>query len=170
MDPSQHAQDRNFLEKMAAYIPGFHGYMQREYRRESDQMLRTFMADRLQRSKTGIDGYMQTLIGRGQLDGLDQVERIRTKLDTLIAGLRGAMRGYSAAFEYVKVHESTLEQVYEHDLRLVRDVEDLATRIEELPASDAPPAGVAAEFTRAVDEVQQLFDERGRLLEGMGEK
>jgi len=170
MDPSKHSEDRGIIEKIASYIPGFHGYMQRQHRRESDQLLRDYMADRLQKSKSGIDNYMQGLIVQGQLDGLDQIERIRTKLDKLIAGLRGAMRGYSGLFDYVKVDEAVLDQVYRHDMVLVQQVEDLGAAIEELPTRTEPPTAVAMQLINSVEAVQQEFDKRGQILEGMSEQ
>jgi len=82
----------------------------------------------------------------------------------------GAMGGYNAAFEYVKVDENVLDQVYAHDMDLVGDVEKLAADLESLPARNDSPGAVASQFTRAVEEVQNKFDARALILEGLNEK
>jgi len=170
MDPSQNESDRNLLQRLGAKIPGFQGYMEREERRESDRLARVWMADRLQESKSGLDQLLQSLVSQARIDGLDQLERIRTKLDKLIASLRGAMRGYSGVFDYVKIQQSDLDDVYAHDMALVAEIERLATEIEEVAASDDTPGAIASRLDGRVDEVQKKFNERDAILEGITEK
>ena len=46
IDPEHHAEGRNFVESILRHVPGFRGYLEKEYRRESDYLLRTAMASR----------------------------------------------------------------------------------------------------------------------------
>ncbi len=50
-EPRQHAQSRGWIESIGRRIPGFKGYLEKEYRRDSDALQRTWLADRLQRAK-----------------------------------------------------------------------------------------------------------------------
>ena len=36
-DASEHAKDRNWIEDILRVVPGFRGYLEKEYRRESDE-------------------------------------------------------------------------------------------------------------------------------------
>ncbi|MCA9155583.1 MAG: hypothetical protein KDA38_12380, partial [Planctomycetales bacterium] len=58
IDPAAHRDRRNLVESVLNWIPGFHGYLQKEYRRESDYLARTWLADRLQRAKRPLDEYL----------------------------------------------------------------------------------------------------------------
>ena len=54
-EPRDHTEDRNWIEAVLRYVPGFRGYLEKEYRRESDDLQRDWLADRLQRSKRAIN-------------------------------------------------------------------------------------------------------------------
>jgi hypothetical protein len=167
-NPSRHANDRNWLENIALKIPGFKGYLEKEYRRDSDYLARKALADRLQRAKPSLDNYMRNLMDAGQLDSLTQVERIRTRLDGLINQLRSDVRGYSGIFDFVKVREDLLEQVYEHDMSLLDDVNALGDSIDALSTSTAPLSETLPPVLKQLDEVERLYARRGDLLKGLG--
>src|SRR5262245_518811 len=61
-DPSRHAESRNWIESLARHIPGFKGYLEKEYRRDSDHLARTWIADQLQKSKTALDRGQHSLL------------------------------------------------------------------------------------------------------------
>lgn len=167
IDPASHGQQRNFVESILNWIPGFHGYLQKDYRQESDHLARTWLADRLQRAKRPLDDYLQTLVAQLKIDDLPQYERLRTKLDTLISKLRGDVRGYSGFFDYVRIDEAKLDEVYELDMALIEDVDRLAQRIERLATTDATPATQATELLREADNVADKYQRRGDLLKGL---
>lgn len=168
MDPKKHSESRGWIEGFLRYIPGFRGYLERDYRHESDHMARSWMADRLQRSVRGLDDYMVNLVNAGQLDQMTQCERVKSKIDALINKMRGAVRGYSGFFDYVKVDEDLLDRVYEHDMALVKDVENLAANIGNL-ATQNNGAASADELVRRLDDLDRRFEKRGEMLRGVGE-
>lgn len=167
-NPSRHADDRNWLESLGRKIPGFKGYLEKEYRRDSDFLARKLLADSLQRSKPSLDTYMRNLVDAGVLDGLTQCERVRTRIDGLINAIRSAERGYSGMFDYVKVKENVLDQIYELDMSLVSDANAVAEAITALAGSSAPPAEVIPPVLKQIDELERLFQKRGDLLKGLG--
>ena len=46
--------ERGLLEKIMGYIPGYHGYKEKELRRESDRLVRMEAVSRLKAAKTSI--------------------------------------------------------------------------------------------------------------------
>lgn len=168
MNPSRHAENRNWLESLGRSIPGFKGYLEKEYRRDADYLARQALADRLQRSKPALESYMRSILDLGALDGLTQCERIRTRLDGLINQMRSDVRGYSGIFDFVKVREDLLDQVYEHDMSLLDDVEALAASIDALKTGVEPPATAVPPIMRQIEEVERLYAKRGDLLKGLG--
>jgi hypothetical protein len=170
IDPSKHEDSSNFVESILRLVPGFRGYLAKEDRRESDHLARTWLADRLQAGKTRFDDYQRALLEAGQIDALPRCEQVRTRLDTLIAKIRGAMRGYSGFFDFVKINEETLDQVYRHDMSMVGDADSLARRIEELSVESGTPTQVIGDLLHRIDELDREFAKRGALLEGLDSK
>lgn len=166
-DPSQHMDDRNLLESVLRYIPGFRGYLEKEYRRESDQLARNWMADRLQDSKRGLGEYMRKLVDAAQIDGLPACDRFRARLDGLITRLRGDVQGYSGMFDFVRIREGELDDVYNLDAMLMDDVRRLADSISQLATQNEAPNDVMLELGQHLDDVERKYNQRSDLLQGL---
>ena len=167
LDPRQHADHRGIIESILRYIPGFRGYLEKEYRRESDELQRNYLADRLQRAKRAIDDLSRTLADAAQLDALPQLDRLRGRLDKLIGRIRGAMQGYSGFFDLVRVDVHLLDRVYEHDAELVQGVEQLAQGVEQLPPEQDKLAAALPAVMGKVDEIATEWDVREGILKGV---
>lgn len=168
-DPLRHADDRNFLESLLRHVPGFHGYLERQYRRDSDMLLRKWLADRLSHGKQPLDDYLRQLVDAGQITELPQWERVRSRLDGFVSRLRAAVAGYSAVFDLVRVDQHLLDQVYEHDLSLVEGVNALHDSLAKLPAPREPGDLSVSGFLTQIDKLEQAFRGRHELLEGLDE-
>jgi hypothetical protein len=166
-EPRDHAEHRNLIETILRYIPGFRGYLEKEYRRESDDLQRDWLADRLQRSKRALDELTRPLADAGQIDLLPQVDRLRGRLDRLIGRIRGAVQGYSGFFDLVRVDEALLDRVYEHDVALMEQVDALAGAVEGLPEKQAKLAALLPDLLHRTDELERLWDVREDLLKGL---
>jgi hypothetical protein len=156
-EPRQYVEHRSALERLVGWIPGFHGYLEKEYRRDSDSLQRTWLADQLQRSKRAIDALTLKMADAGKLALLPQCDRLRAKVDELIARIRGAWEGYTSVFDLVKVDQALLDRVYDHDVALMHAVEEFVASIDRLagipptpeavakqPSASAPTVGAAA--------------------------
>ena len=166
-DPSRHADSRNAFEWLLRKIPGFKGYLEKEYRRESDQLARTLIVGELQKAKTSLDNFQRSQVDAGRLEIMPQCERIRTRLDLLQSRLKGAMRGYSAFFDFVRVDETLLDQVYQHDLAMLDEAQKLVAAIDQLAVT---PESAPAALPKILQQAEQLslqIDERTKILEGL---
>jgi len=166
-EPKKHAERRGIIETVLRYIPGFRGYLEKEYRRESDDLQRDWLADRLQRAKRGLDGYTRQLADRAEIDALPLCDRLRGKLDKLIGRIRGAMQGYSGFFDLVEVDETRLDAVYQHDVDMMDQVSALAEKVEGLANEAAPPAEVIPAMMNTVEDIEQRWDAREDILKGL---
>ncbi len=167
VDPAQHADSRNLVESILRYIPGFRGYLEKEYRRQSDDLARDFAGQELQRCKTSLDKYQRTLLDGGNIDALPLCERLRGRLDTLQSKLQGAVQGYSGFFDFVRVDEKMLDEVYEHDLTIIQDVRSLSEAVEQLPNLKAEPAEAVANVENRLDALARRVDRRSEILQGL---
>ena len=172
-EPREHMQHRGEFESILRKIPGFHGYLEKEYRRESDELQREWLANSLQRSKRGLDEYSRRLVDDAQLNAMPQVDRLRARLDKIIARIRGAMQGYSGMFDLVQIGEKELDAVYEHDVGLMSAVDDLSRTIEDLGAyasaatASVGPATVVSQLMEKIETIEQGWDAREDLLKGL---
>jgi hypothetical protein len=169
-EPERHAEKRNFVESILRHIPGFRGYLEKEYRRDSDYLARKWLADRLQGSKRGLDDYFRGVLDAGQIDAMAQLDRIRTRLDAVIAKIRGDVRGYSGFFDYVRIDEGVLDKVYDHDMSLIADVDQFANTIEALGVQPGSLQDVSSDLLRRLDDVDRNYAKRDELLQGMTTK
>jgi hypothetical protein len=166
-DPSDHAQDRPALERLLQGIPGFQGYFEKEYRRKSDDLQRDWLADRLERAKRALGPLTRPLADAGRIDVLPRVDMLRGRIDKLIARIRGAVQGYSGFFDLVQVDEDRLDAVYEHDVYLMDQVDELAGAVEALPADPDQLAAAADAIDPKLDAVDRELDARSDMLRGL---
>lgn len=167
MDPMRHSEHRGGIESFLRSIPGFRGYLEKDYRQESDHLLRQWMADRLQQSKRSLDAAMTALIDAGQIDQLTAWERLRNRLDALILRFRSAVRGYSGFFDFVKIDENLLDQVYQHDQMLAQGVDKLAGAIEQTAGGADVSATAVRQWLGQIEELDRVFTKRGEMLNGL---
>jgi hypothetical protein len=165
--PKDHTLKRGAIESVLRHIPGFKGYLEREYRRDSDKLQRDWLADRLQRSKRAIDDVIVRLTDAGQLDPLPVCDRLRARLDKLMGRVRGAMRGYSGFFDLVSVDEAMLDRVYAHDVKIMDQVESLAESVERLPAEPNPLRQAIDKALAQLDDLEQEWQFRTDILRGL---
>jgi hypothetical protein len=166
-EPRSHAENRNWIERILRHVPGFRGYLEKEYRRDSDELQRQWLADRLQRAKRAIDDAARPLVDAGQLDLLPQLDRLRGRLDKFIWRLRSAMQGYSGFFDLVRVDERVLDRVYELDVAVMDEVQALAESIESLPSRRDQFATALPELLNQIDNVESQWSTRSEILKGL---
>lgn len=164
-DPLQHSHERPAVEELVRRIPGFHGYLERAYRRESDALLRQHLAEHLEQGKRSLDDAARALADAAQIDLLPQLDRVRARLDKAIGRLRGAMRGYSGVFDLVRIDENVLDAIYAHDMTLADKIADVVKRVQGA-ARDASAASIA-EMLAELDAIDQACDKRDEILKGL---
>lgn len=156
--------EKNFLEKIASYIPGIAGYREREGRRETDRRLREYLAGRVDEARTAVDQVRRRLTDAGELKLLNDVARLDKTLQKTASSLRYADYGYSGVFDQVKIREAELDRIYAYDLALLADVQALSDRVRALAAgaADAPALAEAAAGAETLDQRivrrKEIFD------------
>ena len=166
-EPKDHYQKRGAVESLLRTIPGFRGYLEKEYRRDSDRLQREWLADRLQKSIRKLDEVSRLMADEARIDALPDCDRLRGRIDRLIGQIRGAMGGYSGFFDLVDINEATLDRVYDHDVAIMDDVESVAEAVESLPTDEAALRKSLGEITREVDQLDERWRVRTDILRGL---
>ncbi len=167
MDPLAHGDRSNALDDLLKRIPAYRGYLERDHRRESDKLARTFIADQLRDTRNAIDRTLREWVDAGKFDRLTRLEAVRTALDGLELRVVTAPRGYGAFFDYVQVDRKRLDDILFLDLELGKQAEGLRQQAESLEGT-ADEAAVGR-FASDVEKMSQAFEQRRKILSGLNE-
>jgi hypothetical protein len=156
--------EKNFLERIASYIPGIAGYREREARRETDRRLRDFLAGRLDEGRGTLIALRNKATDAGELKALEVIGRLDRTLQKSVSSLRYADYGYSGLFDQVKIREAELDQIYAYDAALVADVVDVSDKLRSAGATSVDAAALAA-LAEAAAQLDLKVARRREILE-----
>jgi hypothetical protein len=162
----------NLPERIAAFVPGFRGYKEKEIRRESDRLIRNHLYMKLSNEKTDLRDIEQKLADRRYFDVLTDMDRLIAKMDRVVEKVNHASYGYSGFFDAVKVKEENLDRMIDFDNQLMDGVNALSTEIDAFKAELA--SGVTANLKTRVQNVtdkleglEGTFDKRNEVILGV---
>lgn len=163
-------QNESFLERIKRYIPGYDGYINRDNSRELDTILRNELAMRLEQNKSKIKNTVLNLSKAGKLFETQDLDKIDKKNQNAIAKFRSAARGYSGAFDVVKIKEEKLTMLYNFDASLLTEVEALENLFSELEIASNNNTDIKDILNKISNSLEVLiskFDEREILLRSL---
>jgi len=112
-------------ERIAAAIPGFRGYKEKELRRESDRLIRNHLSLKLSATKDDLKQIFQKISDRRYFDVLTDMDRLVAKIDRITAKIDHASYGYTGFFNAIKVNEENLDRMIDFDNQLIESVDTL---------------------------------------------
>ena len=107
--------ERSVLEKIMGYIPLYHGYKEKELRRESDKILRNFIFQNLNESTQNLKKTQTELVDSNKIKFAQNLDKTITKCDTVAQRINRAESGYSGFWDATKINENDLDKLYELD-------------------------------------------------------
>jgi hypothetical protein len=128
-------EQRNWLERLMAKIPGFKSYVNRELRRDVDKLQREHLSGEVREIRDRLRGMARDYTDAGRIPVLQGFDRLDKKLDGLSQAIRFADYGNSGFFDPVKIGEPELERLYEHDCSILDDLEALDTQVGQVPSA-----------------------------------
>ncbi len=126
--------ERGPLSKLLSKIPGFRGYMEKESRRDADQLLRDTISDRLQQTRLELAAVQHDL-SRDIIMGIEYAEpigRADNQLMGLVSKIKDAPQGYAGFFDAVKVKEDDLARLYEFDEQMLSHADQITADVAAL--------------------------------------
>lgn len=157
------------LEKLAAKIPGYRGYKEKEVRREADKLLRDHIYRVLAEQRRRIED-IQADLGVAQIEAVEALGKARRRLQTLADTVRTASYGYAGLFDAVKVKEDQLDALYDFDDQLLAQSESIGEAVDSLQAALDRDEGVSSaisELTETVTRLRDVYNRRRDVLTGM---
>ena len=145
--------DMRLSERILAAIPGFHGYKEKELRRESDKLIRNHLYRKLRGMKNDLRTVSQKLADRRWLDVLQDIDRLVAKVERVSQKVNHASYGYAGFFDIVKVKEDNLDRMIEFDNNLIGDVDSLTADVDAFRAEVTN-----GEAKNAKERIQSIVD------------
>lgn len=165
--------ERSLLERIMGYVPGYHGYKEKELRRESDRLVRMEAVNRLKAAKTSIRRAFSnpSMVQKLSQDDTFKYEAVNSRLDRVTQRIDRAVAGYAGMFDAIKVKEDKLDDVLQHDMSLIEKAEAIkidSQRVTKLqPGNDEWSATMDALLAK-IEEYDSLINERSEILRGLG--
>ena len=165
--------ERSLLERIMGYIPGYHGYKEKELRRESDRLVRMEAVNRLKAAKTSIRRAFAnpSMVQKLSQDDTYKYDALNSRLDRVTQRIDRAVAGYAGMFDAVKVKEDKLDTVLQHDVSLIEKADAIKADSGKLakmqPGNDDWGAAMDSLISK-VEEYDDLIDERSQILRGLG--
>lgn len=159
-------------ERIAAFLPGFRGYKEKEIRRESDRLIRNHLYLKLTDAKNDLRTISQKLADRRYFDVITDVDRLLAKMDRIVEKVNHASYGYSGFFDAVKVKEENLDRMIDFDNQLMDEVNALTAEVDGFKADLA--SGVTTNLktrvqnvTDKLENLEDTFDRRNEVILGV---
>jgi hypothetical protein len=122
----------DIFKSIARIFPGIPSYLEREGLRDQDKVIRLQLASRLQEQETEIRQIMLELTNKAMLKPLADLDRLSRKLMRFADTIRFASYGYGGIFANIPVDEQKLAELYDYDLSLHQEIEELAVAVSTL--------------------------------------
>ncbi|MFZ1042289.1 MAG: hypothetical protein WCA79_21525 [Anaerolineales bacterium] len=153
------------FKKLASYIPGFSGYVERQNRRDADKLVRDTIARRFDDLVKRASALQTDLVSAGKLDSVGEMEKAVTQIRTFMDKISTASRGYSGLFDAVKINEKELEQLYNFDLAFFDLADQIGHGLDNVEASLGDDAALPAAIRNITTLARQAVDTFNRRTE-----
>lgn len=161
--------DQDPIKKLASYIPGFSGYIERQNRRAADKLLRDTVARRFEELYKRLSALQTDLISQGGIEFIDDLEKAAVLMRTFTDKIRNATYGYSGLFDAVKINEEELAQLYAFDNAFFDLAEQIRAALDTVEQSLGNTEGLPAAIRNLASltrEAVNAFDRRYEVITG----
>jgi len=155
----------NLTVKLGTIIPGFGGFVEAAESYAADQVVRDFMADKIQKIKGEISDITSAMSRDGKFEFLGDLDSLGLNLEKLFKKAKYADYGSSASASKLKVTEADKERLLEYDWRLISNLDEFNELITKLKAAQGGDFKTAVNAVRdKIKNFETLLDERKNVV------
>ncbi len=147
-------------------IPGYHGYKQKEMRRESDKLLRDHLVKQLQNTKKELTSIQEDAVESAPTL-ITKLEDTLTELDTFLRNVQHAGYGFGGLFDTTKVKENELDKLLDFDRQVVETIMNLDGEIKALKDNLGEGGADKIKAVRnSIKNATKFYSQRSEYLKG----
>jgi len=151
----------SFLHKIAGIVPGYHGYVDRERRRDADKLLRMQLARQFSAQRDRLNRVQQTHLRQNRMGEIAEIDRLGGVLQRFIDRLSTATYGYTGLFDPVKIEAQDLDQLYAFDMALASGVDQVSSTIDTIEDTDSKEAATSVTHLATIlDDLNERLNQR----------
>ena len=155
------------FKKLASFIPGFGGYVERQNRRDADKLLRDTVARRFEEQWKRASQIQSDMVSNGMIAYVDDMEKAAIQLRTFIDKITTAPRGYAGMFDAVKINEKELESIYQFDYAFFDLGEQVGRALDNVEASLGDEAALPAAIRNVTSLARMAVETYNRRTEAV---
>jgi len=162
--------DQDFVKKLLSYVPGFKGYIERSNRRSADKLLRDQVALKYSELAGRASRLQKDLVDAGQVDLVDDIDKVSLLLRTFSDRVKNASYGYSGFFDAVKINQEELAQIYAFDTAFFDLANQISSGLDNVEAAiggDGLKAAIRS-VNALARQVGETYDRRYLVITGSG--
>jgi hypothetical protein len=153
-------------------IPGFHGYKEREIRRESDKLLRNQIYQKLSSAESQAKDTYRSLVNQGINDTWDDTDHLMARLDRVVERINHSEYGYASFFDVTKVKEPDLDRMMDYDMQLLQMTDTVTAAVQGLKDSVdngrvQETKGKISDALKAVNSLETAYNGRKDVILGV---
>jgi hypothetical protein len=155
--------EQNLMEKIISYVPGYHGYKEKELRREADKIIRNYLVKELNEARMILNDFLKEIAESNDTTAFSTANRTAAVLDRIISKIEHANYGYSGFFDAVKVREDKLDKLIEFDYKILENVKSVKETAKNLSAQGDSKKALE-DFRKTLLELENIFDQRNNVI------
>jgi hypothetical protein len=155
------------FRRLAANIPGFGGYIERQNRRDADKLLRDTVARRFDEQWRRASQLQSDMVSSGLITFVDDMEKAALQLRTFIDKISTAPRGYSGLFDAVKINEQELEAIYQFDAAFFDLADQVRNALDNVEASMGDQGALPAAIRNVTSLARLAVETYNRRMEAV---
>ena len=162
--------DQDFVKKLLSYVPGFKGYIERSNRRSADKLLRDQVALKYSELAGRASRLQKDLVDAGQVDLVDDIDKVSLLLRTFSDRVKNASYGYSGFFDAVKINQEELAQIYAFDTAFFDLANQISSGLDNVEAAiggDGLKAAIRS-VNALARQVGETYDRLYQVITGSG--
>ena len=157
--------NRDFIDRIAAGLPGFKGYVEKSENYDADRMIRSLIADKILSAKKIIGAASGDNVRSGNLGVTQDFDSLSNLLEGLLKKVEFADYGASGSFSKIKITEEDQSRLLEYDWRLIAAFDDLFKSFANLSALQGDALTAEIKNNKAgIRDFEKIFDDRKHVI------
>ncbi|MHA1784064.1 MAG: hypothetical protein ACTSX4_14045 [Candidatus Helarchaeota archaeon] len=157
------------LEKLLKIIPGYHGYKNKEERRETDELVRKKAMRELEGAENKLIEALEPAVDSGDKKLMSLLEKARGDIRIFVTKLKNAEHGYKPGWNLVSIREKEIEKAIEIDGEIVLESIEMNKMAEDIADKALMGEDIVSkvrDLTKRLNEIKKLFDDRVDIITG----
>ena len=158
-----------YMARLLKIIPGYHGYKNKEERRETDIKVRDKAIRELEQAEQKFIESLEPAVDSGDSKLMSILEKVRGEVRIFVTKLKNAEAGYKPGWNLIEIREKELEQAISVDAEIVLESIEIKNIAEDVADKAMMGEDVTANVREALKKVtgiKKLFQERIDILAG----